>query len=89
MNKPAWVSFCGWLFWACIGIGSALPLFLAFTHARPPVLFLAGILVVIAWPCLLLWVIGSIVHKSRVHQAGLQAAAMRAAFETHKSKAAS
>jgi hypothetical protein len=80
MKKPAWVSFFGWAFLFCVGM--FLPaLFLRndpqFTSAAAlgAVLFFF-----VSFPCLFLWVVGSIVYSVQRKGAELQAASLSSAL---------
>jgi hypothetical protein len=88
VNKPKWVSFCGWVFIACLGVAMGLPLFLVLSHARATGAILSGYLILISVPMAVLWALGSLVHKLRVQRARLQSEALRRVIAEHKGKVA-
>jgi hypothetical protein len=79
VHKPKWVSFCGWAFVACLGFGAAVPLAKVLVHAPEPSSLFAGLVTLLSVPLLLLWILGTLVHRARARGAEMQAAAMMAA----------
>jgi hypothetical protein len=86
LNKPKWVSFCGWTFVACLGFGLAVPLCNVLAHAPHPSSWVAGLATLFSVPCLLLWILGTLVHRTRARGAELHAAAMMQAARAGSQK---
>lgn len=86
MNKPLWIKICGWL--ALVGLVGGLGLCtgLALTHpgaANDPNLQAPAAIWFLTWGgfwFLWPWLIGTLVHRSRVHRARIQATALRDIF---------
>lgn len=76
LNKPKWVSFCGWTVVACLGFGLAVPLCNVLAHSPHPSSAVAGLAILFSVPCLMLWTLGTLVHRFRARGAELHAAAM-------------
>lgn len=79
MSKPLWIRICGWLALVCVPLYVYLDLI---TWAPESDVHDVSVLVlfmgaVFATP---LWLIGTLIHRSRVHRARIQAAAFREAF---------
>src|SRR5215471_296115 len=78
MNKPRWISFCGWMALAALGVLVANILVnygekASPYHGRAAV---GGIALMAFVPLLVLWMFGSVVHRFQVGAAKIKAAAM-------------
>lgn len=76
MDKPRWVSFFGWLAVAMAVYFVAALLIDYRSRLGPLPHTLAALDSVFIWPCVGLWLLGTIVHRLRVSGARIRARAM-------------
>ncbi len=75
MEKPVWVKVFGWM-----GLGAFVSSFLlmmgvTLTNGEPTDAATALAVGFFSLPCFFLWTVGTLLHRSRVHRARIQAAA--------------
>jgi hypothetical protein len=78
MNKPHWISFCGWAALACVGVlvGGGIINAGHRPGVYPVPASVAGIALLSIFPLLGLWALGSIVYRLQRGSAKLHAAAL-------------
>jgi hypothetical protein len=78
VKKSLWVSFCGWAFLGCWSFVVGAVLVDSMPHRNPFLIppVIVGVGIWLSFPCLIMWALGSIVHRLRVGSAKMSAAAI-------------
>jgi hypothetical protein len=74
-QESLFIRFCGWMALVCMAAVLGVPLFEVTTGIRAPVTVWPGFMLVAFFPLALIWFVGTLVHRSRVRRARIQAEA--------------
>lgn len=74
-RKSRFLTFCGWMALICIAISFGVPLFEVVTQIRVPRTVWPGFAFIAFWPFFLIWCVGTMIHRSRIRRARIQAEA--------------
>jgi hypothetical protein len=80
-RKSYFLTFCGWVALVCIAVALGVPLFEVTTGIRVPRTVWPGLMLVASFPLALIWLVGTLVHRSRVRRAKIQAEAFAEAAQ--------
>jgi hypothetical protein len=75
IRKSSFFSICGWVALVCIAVAFGVPLFEVTTGIRVPRTVWPGLSLVAFFPLALVWLVGTLVHRSRIKRARIQAEA--------------
>jgi hypothetical protein len=74
-RKSLFIRFCGWMALVCMAVVLGVPLFDVTTGVSVPKTVWPGFMLVAFFPLALIWLVGTLVHRSRVRRARIQAEA--------------
>jgi hypothetical protein len=81
VRKSLFISFCGWMALVCAAVVLGVPLFEVTTGVKVPVTVWPGFMFVAFWPFAFVWIVGTLVHRSRISRARIQAEAFAEAAQ--------